>query len=259
MGEYQWRQHLDTNRFVTNWDTGYQNDVTGGSDDDISWSYAEGFEGIVKGMGTDMSDANVILWANTQWVFRSTDGGITFNNIFTDTISTNWWKSNGLDNVNIMDVEISKANENIVYAGFFDLGFWRSLDGGKSWQSGNHALYTGGWNGFGGNVASIVSDPGRSNVVWTTMSGNQMGEDVTYLLKSSSYGESSSWQLSNAGLPTNEVMGLSIDKNSAANNRVLFVTANGHVYKSTNDGSSWLPLTMAFLPMAAFDLQLLTM
>ncbi|MBK8443527.1 MAG: hypothetical protein IPL35_08985 [Sphingobacteriales bacterium] len=224
----------------TTWDTGYLKDVNGVSSGlDVLWGYSIGFEGFIKAMGTDMSNPDVILWADTQYAFRSDDGGVSFNNLFTKKLANNNWQSTGLDNINIVDVEINKGDNNIIYAGYFDIGFWRSLDGGISWQSGNAADYTGGWNGYGGNVASIVSDPQRTNVVWTTMSEHQMGESPTYLLRSNNFGEKSSWILSNSGLPTQEVMGLSLDENSLSSNRTLYVTAQGKVYKSSNDGTSW--------------------
>lgn len=221
--------------FVENWDTGYQNDVTR--------SYWTSFEGIIKGMGRDMSNPDVILWANIQWAFRSADGGKTFQNLFTRELVSNGWQSRGLDNINIMDMAISPVNPDVLFAGFFDKGFWRSLDGGSTWQSGNSAEYTGNWAGFGGNTATVLPDPNRENVVWATMSGNQLGQSPTYLLKSTDRGEKNSWVLSNNGLPSNELMGLSIDKNSSMNLRTLYVTAGGYVYKSMDDGMNWTRLT----------------
>ena len=228
---------------VLNWETGYQKDVSGATNDDITVSYTLSMEGIIKGFGVDFSNANVILWADEQWVFRSNDGGMTFKNIFTKNISPGWWQSTGLDNVNMMDIEINEANNNVIYAGYFDIGFWRSLNGGASWQSSNNPTYSGNWNGFGGNVATILSDPSRDSVVWTSMSQNQLGQSPTYLLKSTKFGQRDSWILSNTGLPTNEVMGLSIDRNSPNQNRTLFITANGFLYKSIDDGASWSKLS----------------
>lgn len=94
---------------VLNWETGYRKDVSGATNDDITVSYTLSMEGIIKGFGVDFSNANVILWANKQWVFRSNDGGMTFKNIFTKNISPGWWQSTGLDNVNMMDIEINRS------------------------------------------------------------------------------------------------------------------------------------------------------
>jgi photosystem II stability/assembly factor-like uncharacterized protein len=229
------------------WETAYNKDITSANDQTQGWdvfrSYGTTFQGIVKCFGTDMSDPNVILWCNSQFLYRSSDGGVTFKNIFTNEVSPGWWQSRGVDNVNMTDMAISEVNPNLIYIGYFDMGFWRSLDGGKSWQSSNDLPYTGGWNGYGGNVMSIVADPLREAVVWTTMSANQMGQSPTYLLKSTSSGERGSWKLVNNGLPTTEVMGLSLDRLSNSNSRTMYVTAQGYVYKSINDGANWTKMT----------------
>jgi len=229
------------------WETAYNKDITSVADQAQGWdvfrSYGGTFEGIVKCFGTDLSDPNVILWVNGQFLYRSSDGGVTFKNIFTNPVSPGWWQSRGVDNVNMTDMAISEVNPNIIYAGYFDIGLWRSLDGGKSWQSSNDPTYTGNWNGYGGNVMSVMADPTRSGTVWTTMSGNQEGQSPTYLLKSTSTGVRGSWKLSNAGLPTTEVMGLSLDRLSNSTNRTMYVTSLGFVYKSLNDGTNWSKIT----------------
>ena len=216
---------------VNNWDTFFNGSVYG--------AYGSSYNGICKTLGKDLSDPNTYFWINSQWVFKTTDNGTTFNNLFTDEISSGFWQSRGFDNVNMMDISISKANADIIYAAYFDLGIWRSLDNGISWQSCNDGVYSGNWEGLGGNCATVLADPTRPNVVWASQSENQNGQSPTYLLKNTNTGDKNSWSLSNTGLPLEEIMGLSIDENSDENNRTLFVTAAKDVYKSTDDGNSW--------------------
>lgn len=216
---------------VNDWDTFFNHSVY--------WSYGSSFNGICKTIGEDLSDPSTIYWATSQWVFKSTDGGNYFQNIFTDEVTNGFWKSRGLDNVNMTDVSMSPADPDIIFLAYFDMGIWRSLDGGESWQSCNDSIFTGGWEGHGGNCATILTDPDRSNVVWASQSGYQNGENPTYLIKSTQTGEPGSWFLANAGLPEEQIMGLSVDVNSPINQRVLFVTANKDVYKSTDDGMTW--------------------
>ncbi|HHM21857.1 MAG TPA: T9SS type A sorting domain-containing protein [Bacteroidetes bacterium] len=217
--------------FVDDWDYGYQGVAF--------WSYGTSFNGIAKTLGEDLSDPDRLYWTNTQWAYGSSDGGRVFNNLHTREVSEGWWQSTGFDNVNMMDVAISEANPDLVYLAFFDIGLWRSFDNGESWQSCNTAEFTGDWEGYGGNSASVLADPERELVVWATLSAFQNGEAPTYLLRSDNAGEKSSWQNAGAGLPDSEIMGLSLDPNSPVNNRTLFVTALGHVYRSTNDGLAW--------------------
>lgn len=223
--------------FIENWDCGYN----GIYDPDLSThkTYGVSFNGIAQTLGTDLSNPNVILWTNSQFSFRSVDNGTTFQNTFTREVKPGWWQSTGFDNIDPLYLVIHPSNPNIIYIGSFDIGIWRSLDHGESWQSCNHPNYTGDWEGYGGNTIAITIDPERENVVWSTNSGNQEGESPTYLLRSNDYGERMSWIKSNSGLPTKEVMGLSLDPTSPVNNRTLFVTADGDVYRSTDDGYSW--------------------
>jgi len=139
----------------------------------------------------------------------------------------------------MMALNVSKANSNVIYAGYFDIGLWRSDNGGYSWVSCNDSLFTGSWRGHGGNVATILSDPFRESVVWASQSENQNGEFPTYLIRSDSFGRPGTWQTSDSGLPRIEIMGLSLDPNSPISNRTLYVTAGGNVYKSVDDGWTW--------------------
>ncbi|MGV6829152.1 MAG: VPS10 domain-containing protein, partial [Flavobacteriales bacterium] len=216
---------------VNNWDTFFNESVYG--------SYGISFNGICKTLGKDLSNPATYFWINSQWVFKSSDNGTTFNNIFTDEVSNGFWQSRGFDNVNMMDISISKANPDIIYLAYFDMGIWRSLDQGMSWQSCNDDVFTGNWNGLGGNCATVLADPTRSNIVWASQSENQNGQSPTYLLKNTNTGNRDNWSLSNTGLPEEEIMGLSIDVNSNENNRILFITALKDVYKSTDDGNTW--------------------
>ena len=205
---------------------------------DLFYSYSSSYNGICKTLGEDLSNPSNYYWVNYQWVFKTDDHGTTFNNVFTNEISPGSWRSRGFDNVNMMEISISESNPAVIFLAYFDIGIWRSLDQGESWQSCNPKNYSGGWNGHGGNCATILSDPVRSHVVWASMSGNQNGQSPTYLLRNTNSGDTADWVMA-TGLPDTEIMGLSMDRTSAQNNRVLYVTAAGDVFKSTNDGVSW--------------------
>lgn len=215
-------------------------------------TYGKAFSGYVATLGEDLSDPDSWLWVNSQWVYLSDDGGARFRNVHghEPVAGSDWWRSRGVDNVNMLDLEISAADPDRVYLGLFDMGCWRSLDGGRRWQScnptepipGTTNEYWGWSGGKGGNVAAIVADPTRADTVWSTMSLNQRGQHPTYLLRSDAAGERTSWVDSGNGLPNVELMGLSIDPSSPANARTLFITAAGEIYRSVDDGASWSAL-----------------
>ena len=214
---------------VLNWDVFFNQHVY--------WCYGTAFSGIANSIGRSSADPYTYFWVTTQWVFASHDSGRTFQNVFTREVRPGWWQSRGLDNVNVLAVSISPADPDIIYAGYFDIGLWRSIDGGISWQSCNDSAFTGSWEGHGGNTATVMADPDRPGVVWASQSENQMGEYPTYLIKSTDTGQT--WTVADSGLPRKHIMGLSVDPNSAVNQRTLFVTADRDVYRSTNDGTVW--------------------
>jgi hypothetical protein len=209
------------------WDSGWQA---------ANWAYGGSGYGMAKVFGQDMSDPSVIFWTHWQFVFGSFDGGGRFDNLFTREVSPGWWITRGIENVAVTGVAISEADPNRMYTGYYDIGMWRSLDGGASWQTCNHPSYTGAWTGHGGCTVSIVPDPVRANVVFATM-GEEA--DLATVIKSTNSGERTSWTAANGGLPSGFVYGLSMDRTSSSTQRTLFVTANGDVYRSTNDGATW--------------------
>ncbi len=216
---------------VNNWDTFFITDPI--------FRYSSSYNGICKTLGQDLSNPNTIYWVNSQWAFKSTDNGTIFQNIFTTEVSPGWWRSRGFDNVDMLDIAINESRPDTLFIAYFDMGIWRSFDGGASWQSCNDYYFTGSWNGQGGNCHTILSDPQRPNVVWASQSENQNGEYPTYLIKNTQTGDSTAWVASYTGLPLQEIIGLSLDRTSPVNNRTLFVTAEGDVYKSTDDGATW--------------------
>lgn len=215
---------------VDDWDYGYQGEAL--------WSYGSSFNGITKTLGKDLSDPDRIYWVNSQWVFSSSDGGSTFVNLHTEEVSPGWWTSTGFDNVVMMDMAISPANPDVIYAGYWDLGFWRSLDHGASWQASNEVDYSAGWDGFGGNAFSIAVDPDNASKVWTTAQGSF--DEPSFLLRSDNAAAKGSWTRIGTGLTgSNATLGLSVDPSSSSLQRILFVTDGGNVYRSVNDGADW--------------------
>ena len=218
------------------WDTGYQKSVDSASAP--AWSYGSSYNGFCKTLGESLADPDALFWTNPQWVFATHDEGVNFNNLYTQSVSSNTWLSTGFDNIVMNEIDVNKKDPNILYMACADIGVWRSMDRGESWQSCNPSNFTGNWQGFGGNSLTVLSDPDRSNVVWAGMQGD-FYQDV-YLIKSDQSGFKSSWTQSDAGIGTmTRLSGLSLDVNSSTSNRTLYVSSDGDIYKSTNDGDNW--------------------
>ncbi len=148
-------------------------------------------------------------------------------------------RSTGVDNIVTFDVEIS-ADSSYIYLAMPDSGCFRSDDYGLSWQNCNDPNYTGSWGANGGNTMTVATDPDRAAVVWMTQA-NHINNATHTLLRSSDYG--ATWTSANAGLPTASIpSGLSVDPHSPIDNRRLFMTSGGDVYKSVDDGDNWVKI-----------------
>ncbi len=247
--------------FVSNWFTGHSNNQY--------FSYSVSFNGLSKTLTKDIFNSDRMYASFGQWVWATFDGGVHLNNISTQEVgaSSGRWLSTGMENINGHVLEVSDANSDVVYMGGYDIGFWYSIDHGASWKrtQPNYNIYHEYvWNiadvsdlpvdqalavtGEGANISTLLSDPDREAVVWASFSRGQYSDvtegivSKTGLFKSTNYGEN--WQWSGNGLPTGAVSirlyGLSVDNNSPVNNRRLYMTVKGDVYKSTDDGQNWL-------------------
>ncbi len=200
--------------------------------------YGSTFNGDAKTFGTDMSDPAALYWITSQWVFGTFDGGLTFKNLYADEIHENTWQSRGIDNAVLYDIEISPANPDLIYLGYFDLGFFRSMDHGQSWENCNDPVYTVAWKGDGGSSYTIAADPTRQNVVWAAQ--GQDRTSIKKLVRSDNSGARDSWQLSGTGLPsTPSLFGLTVNPYSPESARSLLITAGHNVYLSLDDGHNW--------------------
>lgn len=254
----------------TNWEKGYT--------ENQYFTLGASFNGLNKTVTKDIFNTDNFYGSFGQWAWGSFDGGITMNNISTEKIDTNEWLSTGMENINGHCLDINESNPNIVYMGGYDIGFWYSKNNGNSWTrtQPDYNIYPEySWNlgtgtiptnlakrGAGTNVMTILSDPDRENVVWASFSEEQLTDTIegmrahTGLFKSTNYGED--WQLITNGLPpfnqSIRMFGLSIDNNSPSNNRTMYITVDGNIYRSIDDGINWqLVLTNGNLKFTEVD------
>ncbi|WP_010520607.1 T9SS type A sorting domain-containing protein [Aquimarina agarivorans] len=207
------------------WETVFSGDIAyGGSSD-----------GYCRNMGEDLSNPNNFYTFSAQFIGRTTDGGRNFKVLHGKRVGANGWQSTGVDNLVNMDMVISPKNPNIIYLALPDMGFWRSLDKGKSWENCNSEGNVYGWGQRrGGSFHSIVADPDRENMVWAT-------SKTGHILRNTKTGQFDSWEIVNSDEInlTIYVNGLSLDPNSPISNRTLYLTSEGSVFRSTNDGRNW--------------------
>lgn len=205
----------------------------------------------LRTIAIDPRNPKRMVFVNDQWLFTTSDGGVKFSQYFTKASGAGW-RSRGIENVNVYEVAASRwqTGKNVILGGYADLGCWRSLDNGASWESCNSSQYTrdnpedpnsGGWLGTGGNVTAFAIDHAREGVVWTAMGGHDIGTRMT-LLRSAEAGKFDTWDYSSNGIAPEDLKNIheiSVDPTSPLTQRTLFLTANGEVYRSRDDGWDW--------------------
>ena len=245
---YDWNPNAGTWKTTdggTNWNHSglVQNWFTGWSSDSYIFSFS--FNGVIKTLTKDRFKPDRLYGAFGQWAWSSIDGGSVLNNISTTSYGNGQYASTGLENIAGHCIDVSDVNSNTIYMGGYDLGFWYSRNHGESWKRSlpdndtypDYSWYAGG----GSNCNIVLNDPARENVVWASFGANHTFTQSA-LFKSEQFGEN--WIISNTGLaPLGLTMhGLSLDVNSPIDNRTLYVTQSGNVFKSVDDGQSWSPI-----------------
>lgn len=166
-----------------------------------------------------LSPSGLLFFATTS-VFKTTDGGASWN-----TINT------GLPAASIDGLAIDPATPTTVYAGTASSGVFKTTNGGGSWSATNAGLTN-------LTVPALVVDPAMPAIVYAgTASGG--------VFRSSDGG--SSWSAANTGLTNLNVRTLSIDPLNPA---ILYVSTPGGVFKTTDGGGSWVLMTTGLTDVA---------
>jgi photosystem II stability/assembly factor-like uncharacterized protein len=203
-----------------------------------------------KTVAVSAADPDHYYWVDSQWVYRSADGGASFRSATTDaTLGADGdarYASTGVSNVVSLVLKVSEADPDLVLQANADIGLWRSLDRGRTWQHANEPGFLSDWVRYGGQAQTIALDPARPHVAWAGLGAGYVDQ---VLVKSTETGKLGSWRRSHAGLPQEKrkstyqegaaLRGLSVDPNSPTEKRTLFVIADDQVARSRDDGETW--------------------
>lgn len=157
---------------------------------------------------------NTTVYFGGKEVRKSTDGGITWNNISTNLTG----------NVNLTDVKVAKSNPNYIYAAKYN-GMYVTTNGGTNWSN-----ITSGLPVSSNAITYIAVSTNDPNTAWVTLSGYNNGQKV--------------YKTTNAGTNWTNISGAL--PNIPANCIVYDETSNlDGVFLGTDLGVYYLDSTMA--------------
>jgi photosystem II stability/assembly factor-like uncharacterized protein len=197
-----------------------------------------------------VSDQDPDICYSTDWgrVFKTSDGGKTWQQVYTNKVSDGFWKSRGIQVTTGYMVSVDPFDSQVMFMAETDIGLMKSLDGGNSWTSTtkNNGIPPG-WDH---NTYCIVFDKAIKGKMWAAMSGihdlprpkmwrnADMAEYTGGIVVSENGGLT--WKSISQDIGETAATHILMDPDSKANNRTLYVCAFGKgVYKSSDDGDSW--------------------
>lgn len=191
-------------------------------------------------------DPNLAYGTDLGRTMRTTDGGATWNGMYSREANEKNWTTVGLDVTTTYGVHFDPFDPKRIFITYTDIGLFRSEDGGASWTSATMGVPSEWTN----TTYWMVFDPKVKGRAWSV---NSWTHDLprpkmwrhtavsTYkggVCRSDDGGKT--WVKSNAGMNETAATHILLDPESPVDARVLYVSGFGRgVYKSVDGGNTW--------------------
>lgn len=180
----------------------------------------------------------VIYFGTSVAVFKTTDGGQTWQQTYTRRNSDGSYQTNGLEITGLFFITVDPRNPQRVFYGYGDIGLFVSEDGGASVNR-----RVGGIPRVSANTAyALALDPNDPSHLWGSFGPREPGTSGGLTTPGFMVAESSdlgrNWVARKDGLPDKPVKRLLLDDSGPA--RRLLVSLNGDgIYASDDGGRNW--------------------
>jgi photosystem II stability/assembly factor-like uncharacterized protein len=199
-------------------------------------------------VGVYPNDGNTAIVTDWYRTMKTTDGGKTWNQVYSQPQPDSSYSSNGMDVTTTYGVHFDPFNKNHVAVSYTDIGYHHSFNGGKSWLRSTTGVPAEWIN----TCYWVVFDPDVKDKLWSVWSGmhdiprGKMTRDPKW--KNNAKGGvcvsedgGRTWKPTVEGMGTNSpATAIVLDKKSPKNQRTLYAAVYSKgVFKSTDDGKTW--------------------
>lgn len=176
-------------------------------------------------LAIDPTNCNTLYAGTNAGLFKSTDRGQSWmptgpNRILLVPQGGPAFERGAVSSTLVTSLAIEPSNGQIIYAGTWGLGVYRSLDGGGSWSPVNNGLGSNTWIyalTFNANGRALYAGSAEGGVFKTTDGA-------------------ASWTAVNAGLDNLNIRSLAADPSAS---QVIYAGTIDGVFKTANGGASW--------------------
>lgn len=202
-------------------------------------------------VGVSPQNGNIAVVTDWYRTMKTTDGGNTWNEIYSKTNADGSFSSRGTDVTTTYGVHFDPFNKNHIGISFTDIGYHHSLNGGKSWFRATEGIP----DDWTNTCYSAVFDPVVKGKIWSVWSGihdiprGKMTRNPLWKESAIAKGGvavstdgGKIWKPTISGMGDNSpTTSIVIDPKSSPNNRTLYATVYSKgVFKSIDDGKTWV-------------------
>lgn len=219
--------------------------------DKVTAKRGASYNGAPLGLSISPADPDALIFVDTGNCYVTRNGGEHWTSSHARPRKTGKvgrdesWTCNGLVVTTTWDYLIDPFEPARHYICYTDIGFARSLDGGRTWIWGGESGFP--WKNTMYQMALDPETPGKMWGAFSNVHDIPMGNIILGrhgarapggVCVSEDFG--ASWRVSNSGLPEGATTGIVLDPKSPAGSRTLYAGVfDEGVFKSTDDGKSW--------------------